>query len=210
MEKNTARLEAFSDGIFGVAITLLAIEIGIDEYANPTNESLWEQFKEKWPEYFTFFNSFGTVLLVWMGHRKIIDHLKSVNHWIVLLNGFVLLMVVFYPFPTRMVGTFIDSPAVGTATAIYSAITGSITLSMLLLNIGILNNEHILSNPVKSRKFFKQMIKGQIFGIILYAMATIISFYSAITALAIDFLLWIFCAILSKDEQEQDITYENI
>ena len=66
MEKTTARLEAFSDGIFGVAITLLAIEIGIKEYPSPTNLSLWEKIVENWAEYFTYFNSFATVLLIWI------------------------------------------------------------------------------------------------------------------------------------------------
>ena len=46
MEKKTARLEAFSDGIFGVAITLLAIEIGIKEYEGATNANLWIKIKQ--------------------------------------------------------------------------------------------------------------------------------------------------------------------
>lgn len=61
MEKFTARLEAFSDGIFGVAITLLGIEIGIAAYSNPTNANLWQKIVEKTPEYFAYFNSFATV-----------------------------------------------------------------------------------------------------------------------------------------------------
>ena len=73
MEKKTARLEAFSDGIFGVAITLLAIEIGIKEYQGATNQNLWQKIVENWPEYFTYFNSFATVLLIWMGHNKILN-----------------------------------------------------------------------------------------------------------------------------------------
>ena len=81
MEKNTARLEAFSDGIFGVAITLLAIEIGIQEYEGATNADLWNRILDKWPEYFTYFNSFATVLLMWMGHNKIFEHLKREGVW---------------------------------------------------------------------------------------------------------------------------------
>ena len=75
MEKKTARLEAFSDGIFGVAITLLAIEIGIKEYEGATNENLWHKIIENWAEYFTYFNSFATVLLIWMGHHKIFNRI---------------------------------------------------------------------------------------------------------------------------------------
>jgi uncharacterized membrane protein len=101
MEKQTARLEAFSDGIFGVAITLLAIEIGIKEYEGADNLSLWLRIKEMWPEYFTYFNSFATVLLIWMGHHKNLSKIWKANHWIILLNGLVLLLVVLFPFPTK-------------------------------------------------------------------------------------------------------------
>ena len=58
MEKKTARLEAFSDGIFSVAITLLAIEIGIKEYEGANNANLWEKIKQDWPEYFYLFQFF--------------------------------------------------------------------------------------------------------------------------------------------------------
>jgi phosphoserine phosphatase len=77
MEKQTSRLEAFSDGIFAVAITLLAIEIGINEYAGANNTNLWHKIIERWPEYFSYFNSFATVLLIWMGHNKIFKQLSA-------------------------------------------------------------------------------------------------------------------------------------
>ena len=137
MEKQTTRLEALSDGIFGVAITLLAIEIGIKEYDGANNFNLWEKIIERWPEYFSYFNSFATVLLVWMGHNKIFKQLRSANQGIILLNGLVLLVVVLFPYPTKTVGTFIGTNAENTAVAFYAAFTGSITVSMLLLNLYI-------------------------------------------------------------------------
>ncbi len=115
MEKKTARIEAFSDGIFGVAITLLAIEIGIQEYEGATNGNLWQRIVEKWPEYFAYFNSFATVLLIWIGHNKILNRIWKANHAVFLLNGFVLLLVVLFPFPTKTVGAFIGTDAANTA-----------------------------------------------------------------------------------------------
>lgn len=69
MEKETSRLQAFSDGIFGVAITLLALDIGVKEYDGATNLSLWREILNRWPEYFTYFNSFAVLLLIWLGHH---------------------------------------------------------------------------------------------------------------------------------------------
>ncbi len=148
-------------GIFGVAITLLAIEIGIKQYEGANNINLWHKIVESWPEYFTYFNSFATVLLVWMGNNKIISHLYKVNHWIILFNGLVLLFVVLFPFPTRMVGNFFGTEAENTAVSFYAACTGLISLSLLLLNICIINNKKMTVAPETSVSWFKSMMKGE-------------------------------------------------
>ncbi len=204
MEKKTARLEAFSDGIFGVAITLLAIEIGIKEYEGASNENLWQKIIDNWAEYFTYFNSFATVLLIWMGHHKIFNRIWKANHWVILLNGLVLLFVVLFPFPTKTVGAFIDTDAVNTAVAFYAGFTGVIVLCMLLLNLGIINNPKIITNPDKSLPWFKNQIKQQIMAIFVYAIATIVAFYSPAIALAITFLMWVFWAIVTKDTDDEE------
>jgi len=204
MEKKTARVEAFSDGIFGVAITLLAIEIGINEYQDATNLNLWERILEKWGEYFAYFNSFATVLLIWMGHHKIFSKIWKANHWIILLNGLVLLFVVLFPFPTKTVGTFINTPAINTAVAFYAGFTGIIVLTMLLLNMGILKNVKSIINPKKNLAWFKNQTKQQIMAICIYAIATIIAFYYPTIALIITFLMWVFWAIVTKDTDDEE------
>ena len=203
MEKQTGRLEAFSDGIFGVAITLLAIEIGIKEYQGATNQNLWQKIIENWPEYFTYFNSFATVLLIWMGHHKILNKIWKASHSIILLNGLVLLFVVLFPFPTRTVGAFIGTNAVDTAVSFYAGFTGMITISMLLLNLGILRDKKIIINPAKNLLWFQNMVRGQVIGIIVYAFAAIIAFYSAFIAMALTFGMWVYWAIATKDSDEE-------
>lgn len=202
MEKQTARLEAFSDGIFGVAITLLAIEIGIKEYEGATNLNLWKKITENWAEYFTYFNSFATVLLIWMGHHKILSKIWKASHWIILLNGLVLLFVVLFPFPTKTVSTFIGTNAVNTAVSFYAGFTGMIVVCMLLLNLGIVRNKKIIINADKNLTWFNKMIKGQIIGIVAYAFASIIAFYSAFIALALTFGMWVYWAIATKDTDD--------
>ena len=202
MERKTARLEAFSDGIFSVAITLLAIEIGISEYNGATNLNLWHRILEKWPEYFTYFNSFATVLLIWIGHHKIINQIRAASQWVLLLNGMVLLFVVLFPFPTKTVGAFIGTDAVNTAVAFYAGYTGLIVLSMLLLNVGIVSNPKLLVSSERSLPWFRKMMKGQIIGVTVYGIATIIAFYSPTVALLMTFAMWVFWAIVTFDTDE--------
>ena len=202
MERKTARLEAFSDGIFSVAITLLAIEIGISEYNGATNLNLWHKILEKWPAYFTYFNSFATVLLIWIGHHKIINQIRAASQWVLLLNGMVLLFVVLFPFPTKTVGAFIGTNAVNTAVAFYAGYTGLIVLSMLLLNVGIVSNAKLLVSAERSLPWFRKMIKGQLIGIMVYGIATLIAFYSPTVALLMTFAMWVFWAIVTFDTDE--------
>jgi uncharacterized membrane protein len=199
MERKTTRLEAFSDGIFSVAITLLAIEIGVSEYNGATNLNLWHKILEKWPEYFTYFNSFATVLLIWIGHHKIINQIRAASQWVLLLNGMVLLFVALFPFPTKTVGAFIGTNAVNTAVAFYAGYTGLIVLSMLLLNLGIVSNTKLLVSAERSLPWFRKMIKGQLIGVMVYGIATLIAFYSPAVALSMTFAMWIFWAIVTFD-----------
>jgi uncharacterized membrane protein len=204
MEKKTARLEAFSDGIFGVAITLLAIEIGISEYQHPTNLNLWERIIEKWGEYFAYFNSFSSVLLIWMGHHKIFNKIWKANHNIILLNGLVLLFVALFPYPTKTVGIFINTEAKNIAVAFYEGFTGIIVFSMLLLNLGILRNPKYIINPEKNIAWFRNQTKQQVVAIIIYGLATILAFYYPYVSLIITFLMWVFWAIAIKDTDDEE------
>jgi uncharacterized membrane protein len=208
MERKTARLEAFSDGIFSVAITLLAIEIGISEYDGATNLNLWHKILEKWPEYFTYFNSFATVLLIWIGHHKIINQIRSASQSVLLLNGMVLLFVVLFPFPTKTVGAFIGTNAENTAVAFYAGFTGLIVLSMLLLNVGIVSNVKLMISAERSLPWFRKMIKGQLIGVTVYGIATLVAFYSPAIALLMTFAMWVFWAIVTIDTNEDQLEKE--
>jgi len=115
----------------------------------------------------------------------------------------VLLFVVLFPFPTKTVGAFIGTNAVNTVVSFYAGFTGMITVSMLLLNLGILRDKKIIINPGKNLPWFHNMIRGQIIGIIVYAFAAIIAFYSAFIALALTFGMWVFWAIATKDTDDE-------
>src|SRR5829696_926721 len=95
MTKN--RLEAFSDGVFAVAITLLVLEIAI-----PTGDDLWHELKEEWPSFASFFVSFWVIGIIWVNHHGVIDHLKRVDRGVLYLNLLVLMTVVFIPFSTAL------------------------------------------------------------------------------------------------------------
>jgi TMEM175 potassium channel family protein len=93
----TSRLEAFSDGVFAIAITLLVLDIVV-----PAPGSL-EQVLEAWPAYLAYFVSFTTIGAAWIGHAALTDRLTRSDAILMRLNLLVLLFVGFLPFPTRLV-----------------------------------------------------------------------------------------------------------
>jgi uncharacterized membrane protein len=101
-----SRLEAFSDGVFAVAITLLVLEISI-----PAGENLWHQLKEEWPSFASFFISFWVIGIIWVNHHGVIDHLKRANRTLLYLNLLVLMSVVLIPFSTALMAEHLKSGA---------------------------------------------------------------------------------------------------
>lgn len=121
-----------------------------------------------------------------------------------MLNGLLLLFVALFPFPTKTVGTFIETEAVNTAVAFYAGFTGIIVLCMLFLNLAIVNNPKIIINTDKNLPWFKNQIKQQIAAILVYAVAIILAFYNPAISLALTFLMWVFWAIVTKDTDDEE------
>src|SRR3954470_3464611 len=119
MTKN--RLEAFSDGVFAVAITLLVLEIAI-----PAGGDLWDKLGDEWPSFASFFVSFWVIGIIWVNHHGVIDHLKQADRGVLYLNLLVLMSVVVIPFSTALPAEHLNSEADETgAAAVYA---GSLVL----------------------------------------------------------------------------------
>jgi uncharacterized membrane protein len=91
-------MESFSDGVFGVAATLLVVDLAIHAPGSPL-----EQVLDAWPSYFAYVVSFLTIGAAWLGHTALTDRLKRVDPIFLRINLLLLMVVVFLPFPTRLV-----------------------------------------------------------------------------------------------------------
>ena len=114
----TGRLEAFSDGVFAIAITLLVLDIAV---SGDVGQHLLKSVAELWPSYLAYLVSFSTIGAVWLGHNAITEYLVDrANFAFVRLNLLLLLFVAFLPFPTRLFADFIrDDSAERVAVTIY-------------------------------------------------------------------------------------------
>ena len=98
------RLEAFSDGVFAIAITLLVLELGV---SGDAREHLLRSILHEWPSLLAYVTSFLTIGGVWLQHSAITDALRAADATLYRLNLLVLLLASFLPFPTKLVAEFI-------------------------------------------------------------------------------------------------------
>jgi uncharacterized membrane protein len=124
------RLEAFSDGVFAIAITLLVLDVAIPASAE---RHLLRAVIDLWPSYLGYVVSFSTIGAMWLGHNAVTEYLDRANVVFVRLNLLFLLFVAFLPLPTRLFADFIerDSPE-RVAVTIYG-IAFLLTSTMLLV-----------------------------------------------------------------------------
>lgn len=99
------RLEAFSDGVFAIAITLLVLELGVSAEAG---DHMLRAILDEWPSYLAYLTSFMTIGVIWLQHSAITGALRAADSTLYRLNLLVLLLVSFIPFPTKLVSEFID------------------------------------------------------------------------------------------------------
>ena len=99
-----SRLEAFSDGVFAVAITLLALDLTV---AGPAGHgSLTDQLQEKWPAFLAYLISFFMIGIVWVNHHVLVRSIIKVDRTLLFLNLVLLLFVVLIPFATAVVADY--------------------------------------------------------------------------------------------------------
>ena len=118
MQSETSRIEAFSDGVFAIAITLLILEIKVP---HRDQGSLVAGLLHQWPSYVAFLLSFAYIGVMWINHHRMFTHIKRFDDVLLVLNLLLLLGVSVVPFPTAVLAEHLDTPDQRTAAVVYNA-----------------------------------------------------------------------------------------
>jgi uncharacterized membrane protein len=105
----TNRVEALSDGIFAIAMTLLVLGLTIPDATNADSDTLSRLLADDWPKFLSFVKSFLLLAVFWMIHHKDFHSIKRVDEGFVWINFFALMFVVLIPFSTSLEGHFPDN-----------------------------------------------------------------------------------------------------
>jgi uncharacterized membrane protein len=198
-EKETGRLEAFSDGVFAIAITLLVLELKVPSLppAGATSAALGKALLQLWPSYFALVTSFFTILIMWMHHHAILRNVHRTDSRLHFSNGCLLLLITFVPYPTSVLAAYLQTPAAEMAAAFYA---GTFVLVAICFSVFIYGafRPHLLSRNA-SAKFIETTHRNYRLGPPLYLLATLAAFIDARLCLGICTVLWIYWAAVIRD-----------
>ena len=110
----TQRVEAFSDGVFAIAVTLLILDVRVPR-GLPETTRLVDALLANWPSYFAFLTSFATIGIMWVNHHRLFGCIARADHGLLIWNDLLLLGITFVPFPTALIAEYIGHPDERTA-----------------------------------------------------------------------------------------------
>lgn len=192
MNSETGRVEAFSDGVFAIAITLLILEIKIPKASDGV---LAIQLFKQWPSYFAFLISFAFIGVMWINHHRLFTHIKRCDNTLMILNLLLLLGVTIVPFPTAVLATHLGSPDQRTAALLYNGVYVFIAIIFnLLWRYAVSGDHHLLGRDVDKENVVR-ISKQYAFGPLLYILCAAIAWVSVSASLGANILLAIFFAM---------------
>jgi uncharacterized membrane protein len=180
---STNRLEAFSDGVFAIAITLLVLDIHVPE---PGSGTLGHELLAQWPSYAAYVISFITIGIIWINHHAAFSRLRAVDHSILIWNLLLLLSVGILPFTTSLMATYLkEGSGEGLAAAIYGASFLLMGGVFVLANRQILfRRPQLLREPIPP-EVARRTLRFAALGQIPYGFAVVLAFVSPYITLVI-------------------------
>jgi uncharacterized membrane protein len=180
-----SRLEAFSDGVFAVAITLLALNLTV---AGPGSKiHLIDQLGTRWPSFVAYLISFFVIGIIWVNHHVLIRTVKVVDRTLLFLNLVLLLFVVLIPFATGLVAEYLyhslNDVNTQVAMALYSGVFLGMSVGFGLIFEWTLHGERVYQ-PVPRDKRWAARIRF-VGGGGAYLLAIVVSLVNAIAAFVI-------------------------
>ena len=191
-----SRLEAFSDGVFAIALTLLIIDLKL-----PSPESIhstadfWRQLQQITPSVFAFVLSFGIILITWVNHHAALKLVDKSSASFIYANGFLLLTVVFMPFPTSLVGQFLLTDYAAPAVVLYNAVIVIQAVGWILFSRAALKNQ--LTKDEASTTTMRESLRSGYFAFALYSLLAILAFWFPLAIAIITTLSWIIWLVIS-------------
>jgi len=193
-EKETGRLESFSDGIFAFAITLLVLGLRDPAQAASKNSNLAQGLLLEWPAFFAFFTSFLSILIMWVNHHNMFNFIRRIDTRFLFLNGLLLLTVTLNPFTTMLVADHLRDANATTAAAVYSGVFLLLSIAWNFTWHYASTNHRLLASSVTEARI-KSVNRDFNIGTLLYLLAFALAFVNSLVCIFAMLALGVFWAI---------------
>lgn len=177
MEKN--RLEAFSDGVIAIIITILVLEIKVPHIEGEINSAaLLTSLLKILPKFLSWALSFYMVLIMWVNHHRIFNDIKQTDGGLLWVNGLLLFWMSFVPFPTAFMGDYFTYPA---AMSFFGLCLTMLGFSFYILRSYLLRKKELLKEAVELENFKRLKMLSLVSPIMYFtgACASLINVYAA-------------------------------
>ena len=186
-----SRLEAFCDGVFAIALTLLIIEIKIPVGEDiHTTSDLWLALKHLLPPAFAFLLSFIVIFITWVNHHAALKLINKSSPAFIYANGFLLLTVVTLPFPTALLGEYIFTNHAAPAVVLYLVINGLQAIGWILLSRAALKPTLLTKNE-KSAVVMRGNHRNGYFALAIYTLCAITAFWFPLVIALLISAIWV-------------------
>jgi uncharacterized membrane protein len=190
-----SRLEAFCDGVFAIALTLLIIDIKIPSTVEiHTTEDFWAALRHITPSIFAFVLSFAIILITWVNHHYGLKLANKSSPAFIYANGFLLLTVVFIPFPTSLMGEYILTDHAAPAVVLYTSVMALQAVGWILISRASLKDH--LAKSEKAVAIVKQNRNYAYFAFILYSVCATVAYWFPLAIAVATTIIWIFWLIV--------------
>ncbi len=185
-----ARIEAFSDGVFAVAITLLALNLTVD---GPGHGTLAHQLADRWPSFAAYAVSFLTIGIIAVNHHALFKTFARTDRTLAFLNLVLLLFVALIPFATATTATYMRGGGTDAhlAAALYEAVFEGMSIGFFLSFVWALRR-NLLVAPLTPRESRAAVFRFGVIGNATYVVAIAVAFVNAVAALVITALIAIY------------------
>jgi uncharacterized membrane protein len=191
-----ARLEAFCDGVFAIALTLLIIDVKLPSPETIRNTAeFWRALQHIAPSVFAFVLSFGIILITWVSHHENLKLVHASSASFIYANGFLLLTVVIVPFPTALVGEFLLTDWAAPAVVLYTAVMALQAIGWILLTHTALHNQ--LTKDKRSASIMRNNNRFGYFAFVLYAVCAVVAAWFPLAIAIVTTLIWLFWLVYS-------------
>jgi uncharacterized membrane protein len=195
IEKETGRVEAFSDGVFAIAITLLVLEFKVPHLPEGANgRDLFLALLKLWPSMIAFLGSFIAILIMWINHHGLFRLIHKTDSPFLFANGFMLLMVTFVPFPTAVLAEYLGTPGERVAAAFY---IGTFVIISITFNTfwATTTRRRLLKHNVPDAVVLR-IRNAYRFGLVVYTASALLALWNATVGLGACLSLWIYWSVL--------------